>query len=481
MIIKIYESGNFITFEEDGEKRKYPKSNTFYKVDNDNKYSFYFDYNKGYLILDKPYTDFRKQDDSSWSSQSEFENELDIILSLNGGGAGRIYVTQSNFEYTLGATIDSTKQYFIDGVIDVGSTSIDVPDTGLSLVGYGFDISKMISTEENFTLFNSLDCGNVFLNSFTIDISGNNSQVFDLSSGTGFEAIEMNSINFENCTSLGELTGFRQGLETNTGRFGGTPELTFNNAWAGGYRISTSIALNMNDFTALFKEGNSLTFEGRFIIGLNLNLPTNGALTDFSASNITNSESLEIENSFIRRNGVINTSDTTITPNIDEKNLESFWSDNVGVANTQKYIRQQITTEVTTNVSGGAYSVLEGTFTVDSDPSHFDSPSNGQLRLLSGNGKYQIFGNLIIDGGPNDVIDLRITKSSDDGATWPVVINNVTRVINSLVGGRDVGFFEINFLSSIKENERIRLEVANLTDNTDVTAELDSTLIVTQV
>ena len=51
-----------------------------------------------------------------------------------------------------------------------------------------------------------------------------------------------------------------------------------------------------------------------------------------------------------------------------------------------------------------------------------DMPSNGEFRLLSGNGTYQIVGDLVLDAAANDVLDLRITKSTDGGTTWPTEI-----------------------------------------------------------
>lgn len=87
----------------------------------------------------------------------------------------------------------------------------------------------------------------------------------------------------------------------------------------------------------------------------------------------------------------------------------------------------------------------------------------------------------IIDGNANDVIDIRVTKSTDDGATYPIEINHLRRQINSLVGGRDVAFFPINFISILSKNDRLRLEVENKTAGRNVTMELDSYLIVTEV
>ncbi|NRA94439.1 MAG: hypothetical protein HRU26_17540 [Psychroserpens sp.] len=482
MAIRIYKSENVTIWQDTEKNTKKTHTSLDYRFDdNTNFYTFYDKYD---AVIENNLSlgDFQKQDGSPYASDEEFQSDMDSVINAQGVGAGRIVVTQNNFPYTLGGDIDSSKEYFLDGVIDVGDITINIPSGGLLLTGYGFDLSKLVSSEDNYTLFSSANSGNIFLRSFSIQITGTNSQVFDLTGNTGFEAIEMIEINFDSCTSLGELTSFRQGLENNTGRFGGTPELTFSGAWLGGYRLDVSIALNMNDFTALFKTGTGLTFAGRFIIGINCNLPTNGTLIDFSASNFTNDESFKIENSFIRRDAVIDSSDTTIYPNIDEKDIRSFWNDNVGVPNTQKYIRQAITTAVTTTINtAGVYEVLEGAWAVDADISHFDSPVNGQLRLLSGNGKYQIFGNLTVEGRANDVVDIRVTRSTDNGVSFPEVVNHVSRQINSLVGGRDVAFFDINFLSSLKAEDRVRLEIENVNATNNLTAELDSTFIITEV
>jgi len=275
--------------------------------------------------------------------------------------------------------------------------------------------------------------GNVLMHDMSVTTSGTNSQVFALTDATGFNAIEIEAVNFNGCTSLGYLDSYRQGLESGTGRFGGSPELEFRNAMVGGYRVDTSIVRSVTVPTALFKAGSGLAYNGRFIIGINADLPATGALIDFAPSNINNDESLQLRGCRIIRQGVINTADTTIHPNINESDVQSLWSDNVGVPNTVKYIRGNVTTEVATTISViDTYYPLEGTFTVQEE-SHFDMPVNGEFRLLSGNGRYQISGDFVIDGGSNNVLDLRVTKSTDDGATWPTELFHIRRQVNSLV------------------------------------------------
>jgi len=393
--------------------------------------------------------------------------------------ANRIVVTQAS---QLLGTLDSTKQYFIDGVIDMGSQSIEVPIAGLSISGYGFELSQLISTSNTYSMFTSPlgGSGNLLLSNLAVTTSGTSSQVFNLIDSDGTHAIEHNTVNFNACTSLGEITDYRQGLELNTGRFGGTPELTLSGTM-NGYRATTSITRGLSNITSLFKTGTELNMSGRFITDMNCELPAIGAFIDFAPSNIVNDESLIIKGAFITREGVIDASDTTIHPNIDQTSVKSKWSDNTGVPNTTKYIKVNLTTEVVTTIAVvSTYYPLLGTWTIEK-ASHFDMPANGEIRLLSGNGTYQVVGDIPIDSNPNNELSIRVTKSIDGGATYPTEVNNIKRVVNNLSGGRDVAFFTINFLTDLKKNDRLRLEIENQTGANNVIAELDSFFTIIEV
>jgi len=383
----------------------------------------------------------------------------------------------------LSGTLDSTKVYVIDGIIDMGSQTIEVPSGGLSIIGSTFDVSQITSSANTYDMFTSPvgGSGNLVIKDVGITTSGTGSSVFALTDATGFNAIEIKVVNFNNCTSLGYLDGYRQGLESGTGRFGGTPELEFRNSWVGGYRTETTIARGMSNFTSLFKAGTGFTYAGRVILGMNCDLPATGAFCDFAASNIDNDESLQLSDCRVTRAGVLDASDTTIYPNIDHTNVKCLWTDNAGLPNTTKYIKGNITTEVATVVSAtNTYYPLAGTFTVETS-SHLDMPSNGEFRLLSGNGTYQILGDFVIDGAANDVVNMRVTKSTDGGATWPTEITHIRRQVNSFVGGRDVAFFPINLIATLQEDDRVRLEIENTTSTANLTAELDSYFIITAI
>lgn len=380
----------------------------------------------------------------------------------------------------LSGTLSSNVIYFLDGVIDMGSQTIEVPAGGLSIKGHTFDVSKLVSSQDAYTLFTSPvgGSGNLVARDVAFEISGVGSKVYDLTDATGFSALEILRVNYNNCSSLGTLTNYRQGLESGTGRFGGTPELTLAGTWIGGFRIATSIARGMNNFTSLFKAGAGFNYNGRFITDINCDLPATGALLDFAEANINNKESLILSGAYITRSGVLDSSDPTITPNIDETSIYSSWSDNTGVPDTHKFIESVCTLEVETPIAAiDTYYPLLGTFNVTAS-SQFDMPANGEFRLLTGNGTYIIQGDLAIDGNPNDVIDVRVTKSTDDGATWPTELNHTRRVVNNLVGNRDVAFFTLSFLSDLKEGDRVRVEVENKTGTSNVTMELDSFVVI---
>lgn len=380
--------------------------------------------------------------------------------------------------------IDSSTEYFIDGIIDMSYKRITVPSTGINITGYNFDLSKLVSSYPDYTMFLSPagGSGNFLGRDYSIEVTGSGSQVYDLVSATGFDAFEFQRINYNNCTSLGEINNYRQGLESGTGRFGGMPELTLTGDW-NGFRIETSIVRNVSSGTVLFKAGAGLEFSGRFITNINADLPATGSLADFSEANITNDESLLIQGAFITRQGVINAKDANIMPNITSESVKSNWQGNTGIGNTNKYIKASCTVEVPTLLSGVApatYLPLLGTFTIDKQV-HFDMPANGEFRLLTGTGDYLINGDLVITGTANDNIAVRVTRSTDGGATYPEEVSHIQRVINNLAGIRDVAFFPLSFITQMDKNDRLRLEVENYTASRDVTMEFDSFISISEI
>ena len=381
----------------------------------------------------------------------------------------------------LSGILDSTKDYFIDGIIDMGSQSISVPATGLNLTGYNFDISQLVSTASGYTMFVSPvgGSGNVLGKDYGIDVSGSSSQVYDLTDATGFNAFEFARINYNNCTSLGTINGYRQGLESGTGRFGGSPELTLAGTWLGGFFIDTSIVRSLdNSAYSLFKAGAGFSMASRFRSNQNIDLPALASFFDFAGSNFINPSTVQLEGCIITRNGVFDATDANITPNLAASNLVSAWVGNNGISNTFVGGEAVITTEIATVITTSAVFVdLAGTNTTG-DLQHFDSPANGQLRHLGSSPReFSLGGQLVIVSTANNDISLKVvifrsaTTSFEDAKTQ-------TRVINNLVGGRDVAYFTLSDNITLDTNDYVKLQVANIGATNNITAELDSFFMV---
>jgi len=387
--------------------------------------------------------------------------------------SNRIIVTQaSDF-----GVIDSTKEYFLDGIIDMGGVSIEVPSGGIYISGFNFNLSKLIDSTSSYTMFTSPvgGSGDVLFMDFAIEVTGTNSAVYDLVSDTGFKAVEISRINFNNCTSLGTLDNYRQGLETGTGRFGGTPNLILSGNWVGGYFIDTSIVRGLtNGVYSLFEEGTAFSMASRFRSNQNIDIPADVSFFDFQPSNFVNPSTVQITNAIISRNGVFDAEDANIIPNMDKGDLVSSWNGNKGIQNTFKGGENRVTTEITTTISSaGVFVDLAGTYTA-SDLQHFDAPANGQLRHLGDSPieyKVNVFG--IIDGGSNDDVELKIVVW-DDSASVFVDYKSVVRVINNLQGGRDVAYFNFTDKVLLNTDDYVKLMIANISGTSNVTAELDT-------
>jgi len=158
--------------------------------------------------------------------------------------------------------IDSTKKYLINGFVDTGSTTINIPDgVKLNLVGLGYILSGLFSTENNYTMFqgNVAGVSDFSVSQLDLKVTGTSSKLFDIKGKTGFEVVRFNSVNFSDCTSIGVIDGFRQGEEFDTGRFGGTPQIEFKGT---NYTVvGLATAVEMKPDIALFSAGGNTSLE----------------------------------------------------------------------------------------------------------------------------------------------------------------------------------------------------------------------------
>ncbi len=378
--------------------------------------------------------------------------------------------------------------YFLDGVIDLTGSGVSlqlVSDGISSISGYDFRTSGLICDDDNYTLFENdgSSAGRLIINNFYIQTNGNNSQVYDIEADTGAEEIVLHNILYLNCTSLGTISGYAQALEQDTYRVGGTPELTLDGSWSNGYFIDNSLGLQLtNGNYFIYKAGPSFTMSSRFRSNQNIDLRSNIGFLDFEKSNFTNDNLLQLTDCIITRNGAFNPEDTTILPNISAAAAETLFTNCVGIQNTYPGGKITVTTEAATPISSTSTFVqLEGTFT-SSDLQHFSASSDPTIPRLTNDAtnptEFTIILDLTFECRANDEIELRFEKITSLG----VVTNfgNQARQVNSLVGGRDVAFFNSTENVILNKGDSISIEVANNTGTRDITAEFGSSILINQ-
>ena len=414
-----------------------------------------------------------------------------IINAIGDAGTvllNRVVCNQSNKDTTLGGVIDSSKEYFIDGIIDMGTTQITIPPTGITIRGYSFDLSGLTSSQDNYTMFVSesiaIGSGNVLGIDYYISVTGAASKVYELYDATGFNAFEFQRINYINCTSLGNLYDYRQGLEGGTGRFGGSPSLTLHGLWRGGYRITTSIVRNMDNATTepLFKEGTLFQMNSRFLTDINCDLGALQPLLDFQALNFPNSSTLQLKGCEITRGGVYAANDANITPNINKKEEPCYWKGNNGLPNTFVGGTTQVTSEELTTIAAvSTYYTLEGVFN-GSGLEHFEASADGKLTHLGVNPReFEITASLALGSTANNDLSVRFVKWDNSLSTFTNLdYTEQTRQVNNLQGGRDVANFTIINGVVMDKNDYIYIEVRNNSGNNNVTAESGSFYRVTE-
>jgi hypothetical protein len=414
---------------------------------------------------------------TNWRTAWEYTNDnfTELFTSVESLKLNNRVVVKSASD--LSGTLDSAKDYFIDGVIDMGSQSIEVPAGGLSISGYNLKVSKLASTASSYTMFTSPvgGSGDVIFKDLSVDVSGSNSKVYDIKGATGFEGVEIVRLNYDNCSSLGTIDSYRQGFETGTGRFGGTPELELAGNWLGGYFIDSSIVRSINaGIYSLFKAGAGLTFGSRFRSNQNIDLPTGVGFMDFAPVNFPNPSTLQLAECIVTRNSVVDATDAGIIPNISASDLASDWHSNNGIKNTFVGGELDTTTEVVTTIStAGVFVDLNGIYT-SSDLQHFDVPASGQLRHLGSSPReFSLSGQFVIDGTANDEIDLKIVVFRSSTSTFEDS-KTQRRVVSNLVGGRDVAYFSLASNIILDQNDYVKIQVANVGATNNVTSELDS-------
>jgi len=397
------------------------------------------------------------------------------------GLATRTVVSEAS---DLTGTLSSDVVYYIDGKIDMGSSSITVPEGGLTMEGAGYDISTIYSTTASSTLFVSPGggySGNLNLSYLTLYTTGTSSQVFDLDNAGNFSAIEMLTVNLgtfgasgTETTSLGTLDGYRQMFMNGCAIIRIEDGLELVGTWAGGVTVSDSILLVVPAGVSVFKAGTGFVVQGSIRTNMNaLSITATTTVFDFAPANVT-------EDSGFVLDGARFPAGSDPLPNLPVTSTKRFSRNCAGIENTFPGGSWAVTTEATTAITSDVIVKLAGTTTYDNLQWLTGAASNAFTVDSDAPLRYRVQGNLEVQGTKNDVLDLTVTVY-DSITPGYFEVQSFRRSINDLSGKRsDAAFFNFEcYTPALLASDRIELWVTNVGSNDDVTLLEGSTCSVT--
>lgn len=364
-------------------------------------------------------------------------------------------------------TLDSNVIYHIDGIVDIGANSLVIPTTGaqISAPNGARDVAILSSSQTSYSMFVSPSgsySGNVVFGDFSITVDGASSKVFDLDNDGNGNALDIVNLNFLNCTSLGDLSSYRQLLFSNIGFISISDGLTFNGSWSGGIAAVTSIAVNFPAAT-LFKEGISLSFGGSLRSDMNfINVDSASIFMDFQESNILSDEGLILS-------GFRTISDDAM-PNLVGSNVKVRYSGCVGIRNTYVGGEYTISTSATTTISAVDTLVkMEGTTTYTDMQWFSNTTDNAFVYDSLQEIEVEVVGSLSFTGASNKTIGLQVRIWDDSSSAYANIGPRFVATIGA--GGRAEN---LSFIARtvINQEDRIEIWVENQTDTTNITSEL---------
>ena len=364
----------------------------------------------------------------------------------------------------LEGKLDSSIVYFLDGQIDMGSTSIIVPSGGLTFQGHGFGVSGLVSSADNYTLFveNGTYSGDLFLTSMDVTVTGTSSKVFDLDNSENFNAIEWNTVNFLNCTSLGEIANYRQGLSRNVAWISCADGVTMSGNWSGGWAALDSIYVGAPLTGVLFRAGTALVIGGSFRSDMNiLSLGTAGGIfCDFAPANITLDGGFSMD-------GVRANPDAISFPNMPNTSVKARYRNCTGVRNTYVGASGTITTSTETVIAtSGVYYSMAGSISVD-EPTWLILFEDAGIEFNSDVATaFELAGAFSFSGTNNKVLSLKLYKYTVATTTWAAVSPSFEVTLNASNLAENVSFGA--FVDMVK-GDRLEFRVANLNGTNNIT------------
>lgn len=421
---------------------------------------------------------FYQWDGANWVSDRN--GIAEALYNLDNAVKNQVVIVKSASQ--LSGTLDSTKVYFIDGQIDMGTTQIKVPQGGLTIEGHGYDISKLFSSENNYTMFivdpAGTYSGNLTISGNTIWVNGTGSKIFNLDNAGNFGAIEFNTVNLGDfpvtTPSFGNLANYRQFRCGNFAAIKYTEGFTFDGSWSG-IALRDSIILSSVAGSTFLKEGTSFTISDGLISNMNaLSLTGTSVWCDFAPS-------VFINGSLMTLTGFRTRADNAI-PNISHLSTSAYFKSCVGIDNTFVGGSWDITTEAQTNITTPQTLVkVAGTTTADLD-AWFSHPANNRLQY---NGKrivkVDIVGYVQLESASSESFEIEVRHWDASLGSFVDIRSVPIETALKLLGDRRGGAGIVT-QALLEEGDYIELWVkdASATGTADPTMLLESTLTITE-
>lgn len=236
----------------------------------------------------------------------------------------------------INRVLDPLNCYVVDGdLLLVAGEFIIWPAGGLTLDGYGFKPSRIRKNVVGEPIFKSAVGGSGDFVSNKIEYESGLGMVFDVQDIDGTHAIEINDVNFQNCSSLGKIRGYRQGTGLTIGIYGCSDGLTLSGD-VDGFSLSKLHVRSFASTGTLFKKDVDTTFANRFLLDSpNISGVTGIKLCDFDSSIFTADESFQITNGVFKVNSIIDEINTSsLIPNIGANDPKSRWTNSTGITLT---------------------------------------------------------------------------------------------------------------------------------------------------
>lgn len=372
----------------------------------------------------------------------------------------------------ISGTLDSSKVYVIDGVVDMGDTPIFVPEGGLAIEGYGFGISQLFSSSAGYEMF-VVDpaggySGNLFLNRMEISCTGVGSKVFNLDNQNNGSAAECTTVNFLFTEDLGELTAYRQVLWENVALVDCVTGLTLSGNMIGGLRATTAIVVDLGSDTftgTVFKAGTGLVIQRRVISDMNAeDINAAGAFCDFAPSNI-------VTDARFLMFGVSVNPAANAFPNMPSESVKARFQNCLGVRDTYPGGVVDMDTEVaTTFTSADTLEPIASTGKWSNLEWFEENGDNGLLYISGEEIEIEVSGTLSFTGSNNREMAIQVRQWDDSASQYVNIGPEYKATLNGGAAGTRAENLSFGAYAIIEENDRIELWIKNITDTNSITA-----------